>query len=33
MREHVLEDLVNRAATDPEILGQARRDLEGTLAR
>jgi hypothetical protein len=33
MREHVLEDLVNRAASDPEFLGQARRDLEGTLAQ
>ena len=33
MREHVLKALANRAATDPEFLGQARRDLEGTLAQ
>ncbi len=33
MREHVLKDLANRAATDPEFLGQVRRDLEGTLAQ
>ena len=33
MREHVLRDLANRAATDPKFLGQARRDLEGTLTQ
>jgi hypothetical protein len=33
MREHVLRDLANRAATDPEFLRQARRDLEGTLTQ
>ena len=33
MRENVLRDLANRAATDPEFLRRARKDLEGTLAR
>jgi hypothetical protein len=33
LRENVLRDLPNRAATDPEFLGRARKDLEGTLAR
>ena len=33
LRENVLRDLANRAATDPEFLGRARKDLEGTLAR
>ena len=33
MRESVLRDLAQRAATDPEFLSLARRDLEGTLAR
>ena len=33
MRENVLKDLAGRAATDPEFLALARRDLEGTLAR
>lgn len=33
MREHVMRDLANRAAMDLEFLGQARRDLEGTLAQ
>ncbi len=33
MRESVLRDLAEKAATDPEFLALARRDLEGTLAR
>ena len=33
MRETVLSDLASRAATDPVFLRQARKDLEGTLAR
>ena len=33
MRETVLSDLASRAATDPEFLRLARKDLEGTLAR
>ena len=33
MRENVLRDLAGRAATEPTFLKQARRDLEGTLAR
>jgi len=33
MREHVMREVANRAATDPEFLGQARRDLEGALIR
>lgn len=33
MRENVLRELAARAATDPEFLGRARKDLEGTLAR
>jgi hypothetical protein len=33
MRENVLSDLAGRAATEPTFLKQARRDLEGTLAR
>jgi hypothetical protein len=33
MREHVLRELANRAATDPEFLGRARRDPEGTLTQ
>ena len=33
MREKVLRNLASRAATDPEFLKQARRDLEGTLAK
>ena len=33
MRETVLSDLARRAATDPEFLRLARKDLEGTLAR
>ena len=33
MRENVLRDLASRAATDPDFLRQARRDLRGTLAR
>ena len=33
MRETVLSDLASRAATDPEFLRRARKDLEGTLAR
>ena len=33
MRENVLRDLANRAATDPEFLKRARKDLEDTLAR
>ena len=33
MRENVLRDLANQAATDPEFLRRARKDLEGTLAR
>ena len=32
MRENVLRGLAARAATDPEFLGRARKDLEGTLA-
>ncbi len=32
MRETVLSDLASRAATDPEFLRRARKDLEGTLA-
>jgi hypothetical protein len=31
--ENVLKKLAGRAATDPEFLGRARKDLEGTLAR
>src|SRR5215204_1570459 len=33
MRENVLSDLAGRAATESPFLKQARRDLEGTLAR
>ena len=33
LRENVLRDLANWAATDPEFLRRARTDLEGTLAR
>lgn len=33
MRESVLKNLAERAATDPEFLGSARRDLAGTLER
>jgi hypothetical protein len=33
MRKNVLRDLAGRAATEPTFLKQARRDLEGTLAR
>jgi hypothetical protein len=33
MRENVLRNLASRAATDPDFLRQARRDLRGTLAR
>jgi hypothetical protein len=33
MRENVLSDLAGRAATERTFLKQARRDLEGTLAR
>ena len=33
MRETVLSNLARRAATDPEFLRLARKDLEGTLAR
>ena len=33
MRENVLSDLTGRAATESTFLKQARRDLEGTLAR
>lgn len=33
VRESVLRDLAERAATDPEFLGRARRDLRGTLDR
>lgn len=33
MRENVLRDLARRAAKDPAFLRQARKDLEGTLAR
>ena len=33
MREDVLRDLASRAVTDAGFLMQARRDLEGTLAR
>jgi hypothetical protein len=33
MRENVLRDLAGRAITEPTFLKQARRDLEGTLAR
>ena len=33
MREKILSDLASRAATDAGFLKQARRDLEGTLAR
>ncbi len=33
MRENVLRDLARQAATDPDFLRQARRDLGGTLAR
>ena len=33
MREKVLRSLASRAATDAGFLKQARRDLEGTLAR
>jgi hypothetical protein len=33
MRENVLRKLAVRAATDPEFLRRARKDLEGTLAR
>ena len=33
MRENVLRDLAGRAATEPTFLKQARRDLEGALAR
>jgi hypothetical protein len=31
VREKVLRELAARAATDPEFLGRARKDLEGTL--
>ena len=33
MRENLLRDLADQAATDPNFLRQARRDLQGTLAR
>lgn len=33
MRENVLRDLANQAATDPYFLRQARQDLGGALAR
>jgi hypothetical protein len=33
MRENVLRNLASRAATDPDLLRQARQDLRGTLAR
>ena len=33
MRESVLRDLARLAATEPDFLRQARRDLGGTLAR
>jgi hypothetical protein len=33
VRENVLRDLARQAATDPNFLRQARRDLEGTFAR
>ena len=33
MRENLLKDLASRAAKDPAFLRQARKDLEGTLAR
>jgi hypothetical protein len=33
LRETVLSNLARRAATDPEFLRLARKDLEGTLAR
>lgn len=33
MRESVLRDLAEKAATDPEFLALARRDLEGALSR
>jgi hypothetical protein len=33
MRENVLRDLASRATADPDFLRQARKDLEGTLAR
>lgn len=33
MRESVLRDLAEKAAVDPEFLGDARRDLVGTLDR
>jgi hypothetical protein len=33
LRENVLRDLASRASKDPEFLRQARKDLEGTLAR
>ena len=33
MRENVLSDLASLAAPDPGFLRQARKDLEGTLAR
>lgn len=33
MRENVLRDLAEKAASDPEFLGSARRDLAGTLDR
>ena len=32
MRESILRDLAQKAATDPEFLHRARKDLEGTLA-
>ena len=31
VRETILRNLASRAATDPEFLGRARNDLEGTL--
>lgn len=33
MRENVLRNLARQAAVDPDFLRQARKDLEGTLAR
>jgi hypothetical protein len=33
MRENVLRNLARQAAADPDFLRQARKDLEGTLAR
>jgi hypothetical protein len=33
VREKVLRELASWAVTDPEFLGRARKDLEGTLDR